>query len=53
MKKVLCWVFGLGLGVFAASLLIYWFNLENKLIYYVIRPLLQKCYAAQKRDVRI
>ena len=29
------------------------FNLENKLIYYVIRPFLNKHYDSQKRDRRI
>ena len=32
---------------------IYMFNLENKLIYYVIRPFLNKHYDSQKRDRRI
>ena len=32
---------------------IYFFNLENKLIYYVIRPFLNKHYDSQKRDRRI
>ena len=31
----------------------YMFNGENKLIYYVIRPLLNKHYNAQVRDKRI
>ena len=29
------------------------FNLENKLIYYVIRPFLNRHYDSQKRDRRI
>ena len=49
IKKLLI----IGVGGFAATLLIYWFNLENKLIYYVVRPLLNKIYDTQKRDVRI
>ena len=32
---------------------IYFFNLENKLIYYVISPFLNKHYDSQKRDRRI
>ncbi len=32
---------------------IYIFNAENKLIYYVIRPLLNKHYDSQVRDRRI
>ena len=31
----------------------YMFNLENKLIYYVLRPLLNKHYDSQVRDKRI
>ncbi|HIQ79379.1 MAG TPA: hypothetical protein IAB77_09005 [Candidatus Scatomorpha intestinavium] len=41
------------LGAFAATFTIYMFNLENKLIYYVIRPFLNKHYDSQKRDRRI
>lgn len=42
-----------GLGAFLVTFTIYMFNLENKLIYYVIRPFLNKHYDAQKRDRRI
>ena len=54
MKKFLKTLLIVGAGGFAASLLIYWFNLENKLIFYVVRPLLNKLYDSQKRthDVR-
>ena len=38
---------------FVATFSIYMFNLENKLIYYVLRPLLNKHYDAQVRDKRI
>lgn len=38
---------------FVATFSIYMFNLENKLIYYVIRPFLNKHYDSQKRDRRI
>ena len=38
---------------FAAPFTIYMFNLENKLIYYVVRPLLNKHYDSQVRDKRI
>ncbi len=41
------------LGAFAATVVIYWFNLENKLIYYVIQPLLGKIYDSRPRDVRL
>ena len=40
-------------GAFVATFTVYMFNLENKLIYYVIRPFLNKHYDSQKRDRRI
>ena len=42
-----------GFIVFVATFTIYMFNLENKLIYYVLRPFLNKHYDAQVRDKRI
>lgn len=57
MKKKLIGILGklalLLFGAFVATFTIYMFNLENKLIYYVIRPLLNKHYDSQKRDRRI
>lgn len=41
------------LGLFAGTFTIYMLNLENKLIYYVVRPFLNKHYDSQKRDRRI
>ena len=38
---------------FVATFSIYMFNLETKLIYYVLRPFLNKHYDAQVRDKRI
>ena len=38
---------------FVITFSIYWFNLENKLIYYVVRPFLNKHYDRMKRDRRI
>ena len=38
---------------FVATFSIYMFNLENKLFYYVLRPLLNKHYDSQVRDKRI
>ena len=38
---------------FAATFTLYMFNSENKLIYYVVRPLLNKHYDSQVRDRRI
>ena len=53
MKKVLKTMLVMGLGGFAATLVMYWFNLDNKVIYYGVRPLLNKIYDKQKRDVSI
>ena len=38
---------------FVATFTIYMFNLENKLIYYVLRPFLNKHYDSRVRDKRI
>lgn len=38
---------------FVATFTIYMFNLENKLIYYVLRPFLNKHYDSQVRNKRI
>ncbi len=38
---------------FVGTFSLYMFNCENKLIYYVIRPLLNKHYDSQVRDKRI
>lgn len=40
-------------ALWVMTMLIYWFNLENKLIYYVVRPLLNKIYDNQKRDKKL
>ncbi|MEG1633913.1 MAG: hypothetical protein RR314_07670 [Oscillospiraceae bacterium] len=42
-----------GALTFVGTFTLYMFNLENKLIYYVITPLLQKHYNAQTRDRKI
>ena len=42
-----------GLIGFAVTFVIYMANAENKLIYYVVRPLLNKHYDSQVRDRRI
>ena len=49
MKKAML----LALSVVPATMLVYWFNLDNKLIFYVVRPILNKLYDGQKRDVRL
>lgn len=43
----------IGTIAFAGTFGIYMLNLENKLIYYVVRPILNKHYNAQVRDRRI
>ncbi len=42
-----------GFITFVATFALYMFNGENKLIYYVVRPLLNKHYDSQVRDRRI
>ena len=53
VAKILGKVSLFGFIGFAATFTLYMFNLENKLIYYVIRPLLNKHSDAQVRDKRI
>lgn len=53
VAKVLCKVGLFGFIAFVGTFSLYMFNGENKLIYYVIRPLLNKHYNAQVRDKRI
>lgn len=43
----------MGVGGAAALFGVYWFNLDNKLIFYVVRPLLNQIYNRQQRDVRL
>ena len=38
---------------FVGTFGMYMFNMENKLIYYVVRPFLNKHYDSQTRDRRI
>ncbi|MGM9671154.1 MAG: hypothetical protein ACI3XD_06215 [Oscillospiraceae bacterium] len=42
-----------GAGGFAALFGVYWFNLDNKLIFYGVRPILNRLYDRQKRDVKL
>ena len=55
--KVLLKILGktllVALIAFAATFALYMFNGENKLIYYVIRPFLNKHYDSQVRDRKI
>ena len=56
MKKFLKILFKMILAAvifFAATFTLYMVNGENKLIYYVVRPLLNKHYDSQVRDRRI
>lgn len=60
MKKFWKFIFKLikklvviGFVGFVATFALYMFNAENKLIYYVVRPLLNKHYDSQVRDRRI
>jgi hypothetical protein len=40
-------------ALWVLTMLIYWFNLDNKAIYYLVRPMLNKLYNKQKRDVKL
>ena len=51
--KILGKIALIGLIAFAATFTIYMGNFENKLIYYVVRPFLNKHYDSQVRDKRI
>lgn len=55
--KIALKIFGkvalIGLIGFAATFALYITNGENKLIYYVIRPFLNKHYDAQVRDRKV
>lgn len=42
-----------GLGGVSALAAVYWFNLDNKLIYYGVRPALNWWYDRQQRDVKL
>lgn len=53
IAKILGRVSLMGFLFFMLTFPIYMFNLENKLIYYVIRPFLNKHYDSQVRDRRI
>ena len=53
MLKVLGKVLLAALIFFVVTFSLYMFNGENKLIYYVVRPFLNKHYDSQVRDRRI
>ena len=52
MKKLLPKLLLGAAGVWVGSMLIYWFNLDNKAIYFLVRPLLDKLYDHRKVDER-
>ena len=51
--KLLWTIFKVSFVFIAVTFTVYIFNLENKLIYYVIRPMLNKHYNSQVRDRKI
>ena len=53
VAKIIAKVGFFGFLGFVGTFGLYIFNGENKLIYYVIRPLLNKHYDSQVRDKRI
>lgn len=53
LLKILGKLLFAGLLFFAVTFSLYMFNGENKLIYYVVRPFLNRHYDAQVRDRRI
>lgn len=53
VAKIIKTLLFLALAGFAVTFTIYMTNAENKLIYYVIRPLLNKHYDSQVRDRRV
>ena len=53
LLKILGKMLLIGLIFFVATFSLYMFNGENKLIYYVVRPFLNKHYDSQVRDRRI
>lgn len=53
MKKLLPKLLLGATGVWVGSMLIYWFNLDNKAIYFLVRPLLDKIYDHRKVDGKV
>ena len=41
------------LSLISVSMLIYWFNLDNKAIYFLVRPLLDRLYDRRKVDGKV
>ena len=53
LLKILGKTLLIGLIFFVATFSLYMFNGENKLIYYVVRPFLNKHYDSQVRDRKV
>ena len=53
MKKLLPKLHLGATGVWVGSMLIYWFNLDNKAIYFLVRPLLARLYDRRKVDGKV
>ena len=53
LLKLIAKLAKVALIAFVVTFLIYIFNAENKLIYHVVRPFLNKHYNSQVRDRRI
>ena len=53
MKKLLPKLLLGATGVWVGSMLIYWFNLDNKAIYFLVRPLLDRLYDRRKIDGKV
>lgn len=41
------------LGVLLLSIAVYWWNLDNKLLFYVVRPALNRHYDSHQSDGRL
>ena len=52
LKKILLWIIGIAFGAFAATQVVYWLNLDNKLFFFIVYPLLRKKTDSIERDRR-
>lgn len=48
--KIIAWIIGIAFGAFAATQVVYWLNLDNKLFYFIVYPLLKKSWDKVERD---
>ena len=53
MKKLLPKLLLGAAGVWVGSMLIYWFTLDNKAIYFLVRPLRDKIYDHRMVDEKV